>query len=423
MGENPWAFTESSVSRYIYDKAFPMRAFAVNFQEVRTLTKSGWKRLSQKRFTDIVSVPGRADQLFGLNRGRQWFSRDEGMNWRSIDLAPAGKAVVLQARNSPIGTLLAGTAGAGAFVIDNSWNWKEAHGLREARLSSVASAASSKILYVVADFRFLYRSTDSGQTWKNISDKLTILKNPDAFPRLVVNQKNGKHIFVIVNDRIFVSFNAGESWTSVAEPNLTRVFFSADSNSVYFSRPSHGYLFKSIDGGRTIAKLPAEYGTDKNTIFDLSVDPFNGYFYAATNRGLFLSKDGGRKAEQIATDLSPDCFHCLRFDQIVALPQRGQYLTQAESFLYKTTNQGVTWRKLSKLYEGEIYVGDARGQHLFLANDSLLESTDGGITWNNISTSIHPWLAPNPGHTVEEITDPRYHPIYAATSLGLFKSN
>ena len=116
----------------------------------------------------------------------------------------------------------------------------------------------------------------------------------------------------------FCCFNAGESWTSVAEPNLDGVFFSADSNSVYFSRPSHGYLFKSIDGGRTIAKCWGEYGkTDKNTIFDPSVDPFNGYFYAATNRGLFLSKDGGRKAEQIADDLSPHCFHCLRFDRIV----------------------------------------------------------------------------------------------------------
>ena len=61
MGENPGRLRESSVSRYIYDKAFPMRAFAVNFQEVRTLTKSGWKRLSQKRFTDIELI------VFGLN--------------------------------------------------------------------------------------------------------------------------------------------------------------------------------------------------------------------------------------------------------------------------------------------------------------------------------------------------------------------
>lgn len=415
-----WAHSEVPLSSYFYDAAFPDRAFAVSYDELRVLTQRGWRSLAPRHFENIVSVPGKPNKLFALNGEKQYVSPDGGASWRNVDIGPGGKANVLQARTDPEGTLLAGTTGGGVYIIDETWNWHQVtDGLHEATISGVATAPGSPVVFAVTGYqnRFLFRSLNSGKTWKNITDNLAIKPSSYSYARVFVNQRNGKNVFFLADGRINISLDAGETWVASAEKSVGDLFFSFDHTAVYASKGYNGHLYKSTDGALTFRQLPAAFAS----IYDAAVDRYNGYLYVATSRGLFVSRNDGATAEQLATDLNPDCLTCMEFDQIVPLPQRGQYLTVTEKGLYKSVNQGVTWQKLSEK-SGDVYVADENGRHLFMNTDNLLESTDGGKNWLNVSSALDSHLASGSAYVIA-MTDPRFRPLYLATSVGMFRSD
>lgn len=426
-----WGSAEFPEGRYIYDPAFPDRAFSVTYDNTRVLTAGGWKRLAAPRGADIISVPGRPSLLYALNGAKQWVSHDGGSHWSRTNIGPGGNARVLQSRTFPTGTLLAGTSGAGLYIVDENRNAHQVtSGFSQASVSDVATAPGSSAVFAVTNGgdNFLFRSLNSGRTWTNITDNLPRAPGPDSTLHVIVNQRNGHHVLAMVNDTVQVSFDAGQTWKQVPQKPLIGAFFNADSSVVYFSKPAYGHLFQSSDGGITLQELPAEFATPKNTIRDLAADRFNGYLYLATDRGLFVSRDQGRTAEQIATDLFPDCLTCAGYQQIVALPMRGQYLTVTGGGLYKSVNQGVSWKQIST-QRGAISVADDKGQHLFLIRKDyseegfLFESFDGGQSWDPKSATVDPLLAPNHGGYISALTDPRFRPLYLASSRGMFRAD
>ena len=419
-----WRFTETPASTYIYDPAFPDRAFSVSYSEARLLTRNGWKTLASRHFFDIVSVPGNPDKLYALYEGRQWVSRDGGSSWSRVFLGPGGHASILSARLSPEGSFLAGTSGGGLYVIDSTQNWKQVvNGVREANVGGVATSPGGRSIFAITwdNETFIYRSLNSSATWKNMTDIVPHFSGY-GLAKIFVNQLNPQHVLILNRERAAVSFNGGDKWAELKEKPVQGIFFSPDFKIVYISKQSSNHLLKSMDGGITTQSLPAVFGSAHNTIRDLAVDPFSGYLYAGTQEGLFLSKDEGRTAQQIATNLSPDCLRCLDFTQVIALPKRGQYLASANGGLFKTMNQGVTWQYLSTAV-GILYVADNEGNHLFLLDRQFLESTDGGNTWIPISASVDPALAPNSDEYFYAMSDPRRRPWYLATSIGMFRAD
>src|SRR5262249_20575966 len=150
------------------------------------LTQKGWRNLPLSQLNDIVSVPGNADKLYALRDTRQWISHDGGSNWSRTFLGPGGKARVLQARIDPEGSLIAGTSGAGIYLIDKTGATQQiTDGFSQASLLDVATAPGSNIVFGIAGImeRFLYRSLNSGKTWKNITDNLPVAPASYSYPR------------------------------------------------------------------------------------------------------------------------------------------------------------------------------------------------------------------------------------------------
>lgn len=427
-----WRSAEFPTTRYIYDPAFLDRAFSASSENVRTLTPAGWKILDSKGVNDIVSIPGRPDLLYELSGAKQWVSHDGGSRWSRTNIGPGGNARVLVARTSPQGTLLAGTSGAGIYIIDeNQHTHQVITGFSDARVTDVASAPGSGVLFAIAagNDDFLYRSLNAGKTWNNITDRLPYAPRAGTEVRIVVDPKSPRHGFVILNDTIVVTFDAGETWKQVPQKPLINVFLDANSSAVYFSKPANNHLYLSNDQGLTLQELPAEFGRLKNTLLDLAVDPFNGYFYVATESGLFVSRDAGQTAQLIGTDIFPECSECITFNQILALPERGQYFATTNAAIYKTSNQGVTW-KLWAEAAGKIYMADDQGRHFFLIGTQkpyyrtglLFESFDGGQSWDPKSATVDPRLAPNQSGYIGAMTDPRFRPLHLATTVGMFRA-
>jgi photosystem II stability/assembly factor-like uncharacterized protein len=144
-----------------------------------------------------------------------------------------------------------------------------------------------------------YKSSDGGETWKQISNGL-----PTGLigkGNLAVTAANPNRIFALVealpNPGFYRSDDAGESWQLMnpAANMLTRPFYyttlAADptnANTVYGG--SEGF-FKSVDGGQTWQGFPTPHGDNH----DMWISPNDGNTMIQSNDGgANISTDGGR---------------------------------------------------------------------------------------------------------------------------------
>ena len=146
----------------------------------------------------------------------------------------------------------------------------------------------------------LWKSTDSGKTWEN----LTALPNMPAEPRgiigVTVSPVNSDRVWAIIEAEdggVFRSDDAGKSWEKINSDRALRsrawyytriIADSQNENTVYVMNVSYG---KSTDGGRTFSLHRAPHGDHH----DLWIDPEN-------NRRMIIADDGGAQVSNDGGD-------------------------------------------------------------------------------------------------------------------------
>jgi photosystem II stability/assembly factor-like uncharacterized protein len=333
----------------------------------------------------------------------------------------------LAGRENPAGSLLAGTIGGGLYAIDDKGGYHAIEkGFQGAFLFSVAGGPPSSTLYVVSrggvsDYdSYLYRSTNNGRTWHNITDRLPV---KDAAAKGIngvsSNPVNAKHVLVQTGAGIAVSFDSGDHWKILHNRYLYGIFFHPNRpNEIYFT--SYRKVYRSRDGGLSIQELPIK--SPVNTfITNLAVDRDNNSIYLGTERGLYVSTDDGRTMHPIGPEQHQHCTDCW-IGSIVQLAQQGRFLISTASGIYKTIDGGQIWHRISQLVAPGLYPTDRDAHHVFSLGDRFYESNDGGRTWNDISREVDPALKPG-DLTFTGITNPLLLPWFISTRLGLYYSN
>ncbi|GLR15954.1 T9SS type A sorting domain-containing protein [Portibacter lacus] len=160
----------------------------------------------------------------------------------------------------------------------------------------------------------IWKTTDAGKTWRNLSEDLTSLStntlamspsNPD-----VIYAGTGEHF---VNDTdgngMWKSEDGGESWTQIANPeqyesfkNVSRIVVDPDNTDILLVATSNGsweededddfVIWKSTDGGQFFER---KYTSEIGRIDDLDANPqnFNTLYAAVEEYGVIKSEDGG----------------------------------------------------------------------------------------------------------------------------------
>ena len=143
----------------------------------------------------------------------------------------------------------------------------------------------------------LWKSTDGGETWKNISDNEGLPSGIWGISGVSVSPVNSKKVFALIENKeggLFRSEDGGSSWEKVNEDrNLrqrawyyTRVYAdSQNENRVYVMNVS---FWRSEDGGKSFDR----YRTPHGDHHDLWIDPEN-------NKRLIVADDGGA---QVSSD-------------------------------------------------------------------------------------------------------------------------
>jgi photosystem II stability/assembly factor-like uncharacterized protein len=146
----------------------------------------------------------------------------------------------------------------------------------------------------------LWKSTDGGDTWTDISRAPGLPKGVLGKVGVTVSPANPERVWAIfeaADGGVFRSDNAGKTWSRVNEQAMLRQrawYYShifADPQSADTVYALNVGMFKSIDGGRTWAPIQTPHG-DNHGLWIAPEDPRR--MIEGNDGGAIVSNDGGR---------------------------------------------------------------------------------------------------------------------------------
>ncbi len=146
----------------------------------------------------------------------------------------------------------------------------------------------------------LWKSTDGGDTWENLSDKSGMPKGMNGIIGVTVSPVNSNRVWAIIENSeapgVYRSDDAGKTWARINQDRalLQRAWYycriyadTQNEDKVFVMNVSYGV---SKDGGRTFELKNAPHGDHH----DLWIDPDNNMRMAiADDGGAQVSNDGG----------------------------------------------------------------------------------------------------------------------------------
>ena len=220
---------------------------------------------------DIVFIGIIGDLFKDSNKRGVYKSTDGGKSWRQVLFSNerSGAVDISIDKNNP------------RIIFASTWN------IRRTPYSLESGGEGSG----------LWKSTDGGETWTNISDNEGLPSGIWGISGVSVSPLNSKKVFALIENKeggLFRSDDGGSSWEKVNEDrNLrqrawyyTRVYADTQNeNRVYVMNVS---FWRSEDGGKSFDR----YRTPHGDHHDLWIDPEN-------NKRLIVADDGGA---QVSSD-------------------------------------------------------------------------------------------------------------------------
>ncbi|HZP66102.1 MAG TPA: hypothetical protein VFB32_07325 [Rudaea sp.] len=312
---------------------------------------------------------------------------------------------------------------------------------RIAALAALAGKDGKTLVYVGAASGGVWKSTDSGTTFKPVFDK----QNAQSIGALAIDPSNSNTVWVgtgeswtrnsvSVGDGIYKSVDGGETWTNMGLPNSERIaeikIDPKASDTVYACVPGKLWsdsadrgLYKTTDGGKTWSLVLK--GSNLSTgCASLSMDPKDpnvlfaslwdfrrkGWTFrsggpsptAPSGSGLFRTPDGGKTWTEI-TPAANKGFPAKPYGRIaVAVAPSNDQIVYAmvestDSALFRSDDGGKTWDKRDKsqlmvwrpFYFARLIVDPTNPDHLFKPDLTLIQSLDGGKSFSGTGGGTH----------------------------------
>jgi photosystem II stability/assembly factor-like uncharacterized protein len=314
-----------------------------------------------------------------------------------------------------------------------------------------------QVWYVATASSGLWKTTDSGETWKPIFDEygsyslgcITLdLKNPDVV--WLGTGENQSQRSVGYGDGIWKSTDGGKTWKHVGlkdsehigkilvDPRNSDVVYVAAQGPLWAPGGDRG-LFKTTDGGKTWN--PVLQSGENTGVTDIAFDPRNpDVIYAASYQrrrnvgvligggpeaGIFKSTDAGATWNKLTKGLPTVDLGRIA---LAVSPQQSQVVyalvvaAKPESGFFRSEDGGANWTKQSNYqvtdpqYYGEIYPNPHKFDQVYMVDVSVHVTDDGGKT-------IKPagWKAHSDNHAIEfDPTDPKH--ILLGNDGGLYET-
>ncbi len=293
---------------------------------------NNWKNISDKYFggsIGAVAVSPSDDNIIYVGEGENtmrgnvsegldglWKSDDGGRSWVNKGLKSTRHItrIIIHPKNpdivwvAAVGHLFGPNEERGVYkTIDGGKSWKKilfSNNLSGA-VDLIMEPGNPKVLYagtwqvIRTPYSMesggtgsgLWKSTDGGDNWKNISKNKGLPKDTLGIVGVAVSASNPDRVYTIIESKtggLFRSDDAGETWTKVNSQNeirqrawyYSKVFVDPkNQNTVYVLNVD---FLRSRDGGKTFEEINTPHGDHH----DLWIDPED------SNR-MIIGDDGG----------------------------------------------------------------------------------------------------------------------------------
>lgn len=233
----------------------------------------------------------------------------------------------------------------------------------------------------------IFKSEDSGDNWNEWIDQSAGLTNPDVHD-ISISEQDPDILFAATGGGIFKSDDGGESWDVIYENNPVLKFEFTKTN-IYAVTPN--YIIRSSDHGDSWQPVWQNFVKKPLSILALNTEP--EFLYSNTQKGLWKSFNGGRNWVQDKT------FKDNRVTTAFAYPNDiSHLLIGSGEEIYRTTDGGDSWAPLATITLGlkggtsithsltQIKVLD-RKTILAGSTSGLFISMNDGKNWENINLS------------------------------------
>ncbi|MEJ2584480.1 MAG: glycosyl hydrolase, partial [Robiginitalea sp.] len=312
-----------------------------------------------------------------------------GLKWRNIGPFRGGRSVAVSGVTSQPGTYYMGSTGGGV--------WK---------------------------------TTDDGLHWKNISDgffktgTVGAIAVSESNPNVVLvgmGEHAARGVMTSMGDGIYLSRDEGKTWKHLGleqsrhisdvliHPTNENLFYAAVQGAQYGPSEERG-IYRSADGGESWEKVL--YVNETTGASSLSMDPNNPLIlYAAMweherypwtmksggpNSGLYKSSDGGATWKKLQDGL-PAEFGKAGISASGARSDLVYAVIEAEgekAGVYRSDDGGKKWRQVSKdrinvtrsWYYMEIFADPQEAETVYVLNAPVTRSIDGGQTFKPVPT-------------------------------------
>ncbi|MGH8283398.1 MAG: WD40/YVTN/BNR-like repeat-containing protein [Gammaproteobacteria bacterium] len=310
--------------------------------------------------------------------------------------------------------------------------WRLIGPFRGGRSVAVAGVASEpRTFYFGAAGGGVWKTTDGGISWRNVSDKffktspVGALAVAPSDPNVIYAGMGESFIRgdMITGDGIYKTVDAGKTWQHmglenthviseiVVDPNDANIVYVAALGHVFGPNSERG-IYKSSDGGKTWKKVL--YKNDETGGIDIALDPHNPRILFASlwqayrrpwtmssggaGSGLYESIDAGETWTNISTHpgLPTRILGKIGVSASGADPNRVYAIIEAkDGGVFRSDDDGATWRRLfhgSELtqrawYYMRIYADPKNADVAYAPQvDGLFKSVDGGATFKPLDT-------------------------------------
>jgi photosystem II stability/assembly factor-like uncharacterized protein len=326
----------------------------------------------------------------------------------------------------------AGNGKTGAAAVLDKLEWRCIGPHRGGRVVAVAGHPTDPMtFYFGACAGGVWKSTDGGTFWENVSDgyfstaAIGAIQVSESDPNVVYAGTGETAIRGNVShgDGVYKTTDGGKTWQNVGLRDTRHIakirIHPQNPDVVYVAALGHAWgpneergVFRSRDGGTTWEKIL--YRDEKTGAIDLSMDPNNPrILYAAfwqaqrfpwklesggPGSGLFKSTDGGDTWTEITrnTGLPKGVLGKIGVAISPAQPDRVYALIEAkDGALFRSDDGGLTWQRLCEdpklrrraWYYTHLYADPRDPDTCWVLNLACWKSTDGGRTFDGVPTS------------------------------------
>lgn len=368
--------------------------------------------------------PNNSNVLYaGTRSDGVYQTTDSGTSWQLIGrmALPASDAAIVVAADAQ-SSVYVSSFGDIFKSTDQGTTWTDVTGaLPSGTVRAMASnpmTATELFIGKTGTGEGVYRSSNAGSTWTKV---LTHTDIPDA---IAFNPVSPTTVYVgIYGAGVYKTTDSGQTWisstTGMTDTHVQALAVNPVTPTTLYAGTDGGGVYKSTDGGSSWMGINNGDLEEYNDVYDLAVDPLRPQrVYAASFDTVYRTTDGGGTWSEMGQGLTGSAIWRLAIDP--AEPTR-LYASSEGGGVFVTQNAGSTWTPvnngLTAHYVQALLVDSDAPSTLYAGTREygVLKSTNSGTTWDALPISATV-------HTLVEAPTVPTKTLYAGTRSGVSKS-